>query len=80
MKGYRDKDGFHIVLTDIEAMDLIILVSEGVKAIKQWDLSDKQIKEECVASAKSFNFKLGVIFVGDSYRNGGTTKEKPIEV
>ena len=80
MKGYRDKDGFHIVLTDTEAMNLITMVDEGFNSIKQRDISNKQLKKECIASAELLSRNLHVIFIADNYREGGATKQNPIEV
>ena len=77
MKGYRDKDGFHIVLEDKEGEDLIVLVSEGVKAVEKWDLKEP-LKTECTKAARVMYDKFGVIFVGDNYKEGGATKEDPI--
>lgn len=80
MIGYKDKDGFHIVLEKNEGQDLIVLVSEGVKAIRAWATESigEKLKAECVEAAEMFNDKLGIIFVADNYRKDGATKENPV--
>jgi len=75
MKGYRDEDGFHIVLEDTEGQDLIVLVSEGMRAIKNWKLKEP-LKTKCTKSAEVMFDKFSVIFVGDNYCEA--TKDNPI--
>ena len=72
MIGYRDKDGFHIVLENKEAMDLIVVVSEGVNSIRDtWHSRfdgtkmPKKLYKECVDAAKTLNDKFSIIFVAE---------------
>ena len=66
MIGYREKDGFHIILEGNESMDLIILISEGLKEIRKWELQEP-LKSECVNTAQTLYDKFSVMFVGDNY-------------
>jgi len=81
MKGYRDKDGFHIVLTELEAQSLGVMMSEGLKRIKkEWIDLDKTLYQKCVKDGENMVWKLDVIFIGDNYRVGGANKDNPIVV
>lgn len=74
MIGYRQKDGFHIILEGNEAMNLIVLVSEGIKQIRNWKL-DEALKSDCIRDAEVLKDKFGVMFVGDNY-NPSSTKRR----
>lgn len=80
MIGYRDKDGFHIVLEDDEGLTLIPLIGEGVRAVREWNpkVVGETLHAEAVAEAEDFQRKLGTIFVADNYREGRSSPENPI--
>ena len=76
MKGWREKEGFHIILEGNESLDLIVIIGEGVKAIEKWGLEDLRLQGECIKDAKALQRKFAIIFVSDNY--SGSSKEKPI--
>lgn len=80
MKGYRDKDGFHIVLEGaIESQNLIFMIGEAWRVWQKRakESTDKEIKE-AFNEATSFREKLSIIFIADNYRQGGATKKNPV--
>jgi len=86
MIGYRDKDGFHVILEHSEVEDLITIVGKGIKAIENLHLSKCErlmgltasMRKASLKDAKIFNDKLGIIFRTDHYRKGGITKDNPV--
>ena len=81
MKGYRDQDGFHIVLEgNLEGTQLVIMVCDGWRVWK--DLVDMNPKDKVMQAAfkeaNSFREKISEIFIADNYREGGATKENPV--
>lgn len=74
MKGYRSKDGFHIVLEGNEGMDLVVQLSEGLKMIRTWKLTEP-LKSECIDTAQTLYDKFAVMFVGDNYNSSSEDKQ-----
>jgi hypothetical protein len=75
MIGWRSKEGFHIILEGQEGVILAVLLGEGVKSVKKWKLSDKKLKQECIAEALTFYDKISVMFISDNY-NPSSEKRK----
>lgn len=75
MIGYKEKEGFHIVLEGNESMNLMVVLSEGVKAVRKWKL-DEPLKTQCINDAQILDDKFSVIFVGNNYHP--SSKKRPI--
>ena len=61
MKGYSDGKNLHITFEGEESLQFVILLGEGIRAVKKWNLKNKELQEKINREVDEFWYKVAVI-------------------